>query len=93
MLDQPSQAYYPSEAEKQAGSPDSDADRLAVTLMYELMRDVVAELQPSFQLIVVDHANLATDWFQQSLRENWRNGAKLIPEDWPTTDQLDVPAD
>lgn len=82
MLDQPSQAYYPSEAEKQSGTPENDSDRVAVTLMYQLMRDVVTELQPSLQLIVVDHANLAESWFQESIRENWRGGAKLIPASW-----------
>jgi hypothetical protein len=85
MLDQPSQAYYPSEAEKQAGTPHSDADRLAVTRMYELMLSVVQELAPEFQIIVVDHANLSPDWFQASLRENWRDGRKLIPPGWGPT--------
>lgn len=82
MLDQPSQAYYPSEADRLRGVPVNDADRAAVERMYQLMRDVVADLAPSFQVIVADHADLATDWFQAAVVENWREGRKLIPEAW-----------
>jgi hypothetical protein len=49
---------------------------------YELMRDVTEELAPDFQIIVCDHANLAEDWFQASIVENWRDGRKLIPAEW-----------
>jgi hypothetical protein len=84
MLDQPTQAYYPSELEQQQGTPRRDTDAAAVRRLYELMRDVVLELDPRFQVIVCDHANLAEDWFQSSVVENWRGGRKLIPEDWLT---------
>ena len=58
------------------------ADRIAVRAMFELMRDVVNELSPRFQVIVCDHADLPEPWFDQAVRERWRHGAKLIPADW-----------
>jgi hypothetical protein len=30
----------------------------------------------------MDHANLATPWFQDSVVEVWRDGNKLVPLDW-----------
>lgn len=82
MLDQPTQAHYPSEKDNETGLPEEDADRMAVRAMFELMRDVVADLAPKFQMIVCDHADLPADWFQQSVRYRWRNGEALIPADW-----------
>ncbi|NKW46033.1 DUF3732 domain-containing protein [Rhodococcus hoagii] len=82
MLDQPTQAHYPSEKDNESGLPPEDADRLAVRRMFELMRDVVAELSPQLQIIVCDHADLPELWFQQAVRERWRYGAKLIPAEW-----------
>ena len=63
MIDQPTQAYYPSDAAKNAGQVD-DADRTAVLSMFTVMRDVVAELAPRMQVIVSDHANLDEQWFR-----------------------------
>jgi hypothetical protein len=82
MLDQPTQAHYPSENDNATGLPEEDADRIAVRAMFELMRDVVAELTPRFQVIVCDHADLPEAWFDQAVRERWRHGLKLIPADW-----------
>lgn len=85
MLDQPTQAHYPSENDNETGQPEEDADRIAVRAMFALMRDVVAELAPRFQIIVCDHADLPEPWFQQAVREHWRHGVKLIPADWLET--------
>jgi hypothetical protein len=82
MLDQPSQAYYPSEMEQEGGVPEDEDDRAAVRRMYELMRDVANELAPKFQIIVCDHANLPEEWFQDAVQHNWREGRKLIPQEW-----------
>jgi hypothetical protein len=78
----PTQAHYPSDTDNAAGEPDSDADRLAVRQLFELMRDVVADLTPNFQIIVCDHADLPEDWFKDAVRHRWRDGVKLIPADW-----------
>lgn len=82
MLDQPSQAFYPSEVEQLGGVPEGEDDRAAVRRMYELMRDVAKELEPEFQIIVCDHANLPEEWFQDAVQHNWREGRKLIPQEW-----------
>jgi hypothetical protein len=82
MLDQPSQAYYPSEVEQQEGLPEGEQDRAAVERLYELMRSVTEELRPHFQIIVCDHANLPAPWFQDAVAHNWRHGDKLIPDSW-----------
>lgn len=82
MLDQPTQAYYPSDLEQNEGIPEGENDRAAVRRMFELMRDVCAELAPDFQVIVCDHANLPEEWFQEAVRHNWRGGEKLIPQEW-----------
>jgi Protein of unknown function (DUF3732) len=80
MLDQPTQAYYPSELDQLSGVPSRDEDRLAVRRMYELMLEVVKELAPEFQVVVCDHANLDEPWFQEAITENWRSGAQPIPQ-------------
>jgi hypothetical protein len=82
MLDQPTQAYYPSEIEQQTGVPDSDSDKEAVRRMFRLLHDVAEELAPDLQIIVCDHANLPEDWFRGSVAHNWRDGEALIPQSW-----------
>ncbi|WP_406106231.1 DUF3732 domain-containing protein [Micromonospora globbae] len=81
MLDQPTQAYYPSEVEQHRGVPRDDDDRAAVRRLFELMRDVATELAPDMQIIVCDHADLPEPWFQQAVRHNWRGDA-LVPNEW-----------
>lgn len=82
MLDQPTQAYFPSDLAQARGDMDTDADRVAVRRLFELIRDVVDELAPNFQVIVCDHANLPDEWFQDAVRYDWRGGEKLIPAEW-----------
>ncbi|MEV4465150.1 DUF3732 domain-containing protein [Micromonospora echinofusca] len=81
MLDQPTQAYYPSEVDQHRGIPSHDDDRAAVRRLFEFMRDVASELAPDMQIIVCDHADLPEPWFQQAVRHNWRGDA-LIPNEW-----------
>lgn len=85
MLDQPTQAFFPEEVVDAA--EDEDADWAAVRRQFELLRDVVETLSGELQVIVCDHANLADDWFQSAIVDNWRNGVALIPDDWPTRDE------
>lgn len=82
MLDQPTQGWYRSEVDQNAGIPGRDTDREAVNRLFRLIYDVVTDLAPHMQVIICDHANLPDDWFQTSVRHNWRNGEKLIPQDW-----------
>ncbi|MED7926261.1 DUF3732 domain-containing protein [Nonomuraea sp. LP-02] len=82
MLDQPTQVWYRSEVDQNTGTPGRDSDREAVTRLFRLIYEVVAELAPHMQMIVCDHANLPEDWFQESVQHNWRGGEKLIPQEW-----------
>lgn len=88
MLDQPTQAFFPEEIVDAA--EDEDADWGAVRRQFELLRDVAQSLSGGLQIIVCDHANLADPWFQAAVVENWRNGLALIPDDWPTKDELNA---
>lgn len=89
LLDQLSQAHF---------SPDTvpvndvtqekiDADRKAVKNLFGLIFDVVDSLKGKFQVIITDHPDFGDDArFQKALRERWRDGLKLVPEDWPRVD-------
>ncbi|QLL08767.1 DUF3732 domain-containing protein [Mycobacterium vicinigordonae] len=82
MIDQPTQAFYPSDSAKNEGAVN-DADRTAVLAMFTVMRDVVEALTPRMQVIVSDHADLADEvWFQDAVRHRWREGIRLIPTEW-----------
>ena len=82
MIDQPTQAFYPSDVEKNAGTVN-DADREAVLAMFRAMRDVAEALAPNMQIIVSDHANLVDEeWFQDSVEHIWRGGEALVPVEW-----------
>ncbi|MGW1543206.1 DUF3732 domain-containing protein [Streptomyces sp. NPDC002309] len=88
MLDQPTQPYYPSDMAKARGRLEDiplDEDRVTVTHLFQVMYQVVTELAPDFQIIVSDHADLPHDWYQASVRYNWRGGKKLIPTTWLDT--------
>ncbi|MDP2496183.1 DUF3732 domain-containing protein [Shimia thalassica] len=84
VLDQPTQAYYPPDAVE--GSLDEikiDADRRAVHSLFELMHHACQEISAPFQLIVLDHAHLRFDWFENAIVEEWRGEDALIPSSWP----------
>jgi hypothetical protein len=51
MIDQPTQAFYPSDTAKNEGTVN-DSDRAAVLAMFTVMRDVVEALAPRMQIIV-----------------------------------------
>lgn len=90
MIDQPTQAFYPSDAAKNTGAV-ADADREAVLAMFQVMRDVVEELTPRMQVIVSDHADLVDEaWFQDAIEHYWRGGTKLVPVDWIDSDTESV---
>jgi hypothetical protein len=82
ILDQPSQVYFPDDVRRPEDEEISDEDRQRITALYELIRDVVATLGDRLQVIVLDHANLAPDWFQRAVVANWRYGDALVPAQW-----------
>jgi hypothetical protein len=85
MLDQPTQAFFSSELqalrERSIGLL-GDEDREAVRRLFALMVEVVADLGGQLQVIVTDHAELNEAWFANAVAHNWREGRKLIPQDW-----------
>jgi hypothetical protein len=81
MLDQPSQVYFPPDAPEL--EPENDTDRLALTRAFDTLFDFVEEASDGFQIIVLEHADLSDERFQNSIRRRWRTtGAGLIPQAW-----------
>ena len=85
IFDQPSQAHYPAERDQQGSlDPLDDKDRHAVQALFELMFRACQEID-GLQLIVLDHAHLADDWFEASIVEEWRRNRFLVPPEWDTS--------
>lgn len=76
FIDQPSQVYFPSDLDAQ------NTDKEEVNNLYKFIFNRVKELNNNFQVIIVDHANLANEEFQDAIIEKWWDGKKLIPESW-----------
>ncbi|MES0871287.1 DUF3732 domain-containing protein [Pseudovibrio sp. SCP19] len=85
IFDQPTQAYYPPDrTEGGLDQLETDADRRAVQALFELMDKASKEIESPFQLIVLDHANLRLDWFENAIVEEWRGDMALVPREWPS---------
>jgi hypothetical protein len=85
MLDQPTQAFYPSDRRRAADrGPDElpDEDQAMVRRLFALMRDTVTDLDGVLQIIVTDHAEIDESWFGNRVKHNWRDGKALVPRDW-----------
>lgn len=83
FIDQPSQVYFPPDNDLNGTMENiKNEDRLAVAKMYKLAFDVAEQLHPNFQIIMTDHANLAEEWFQRCIIENWWGDLKLVPDEW-----------
>ena len=77
FLDQPSQVYFPSEI----GERNIDLDE--VNKIYQFIINRTNELEGKLQVIIVDHANIHKDYFQQNICEDWWSLEKnLVPNDW-----------
>ncbi len=89
VFDQPTQAYYPPDTVED-GSLESlnDDDRQAVHSLFELMNFACAEIDPDFQLIILDHAHLLDDWFGNAIVEEWRGNNALVPAEWPDGESI-----
>lgn len=86
LLDQLSQAHFSPDmvSSKSVTQEKIDADRKAVKRLFSLIFDVTESLKGTFQVIITDHPDFSDDVrFQKALRERWRDGLKLVPEDWP----------
>lgn len=94
IFDQPTQVYFPSsdvyratQGLNQQELVEADADIVAVERMFNFLFDFCAELNPNFQIIVLEHANLNNERFQIALVEPpWNHERALIPDDWLIAD-------
>jgi hypothetical protein len=91
FIDQPSQVYFPAETDIEGSMAlVSENDRLAVSRMLKLVFEVVAAVasstQQGMQVIITEHADIDEEWFQSAIAERWRQGRKLVPEDWPRSE-------
>lgn len=82
FIDQAAQGYYPENYQEKDGEFIESSDEKAVRKIFEFIFMVVRELAPDFQVIITDHARLDSPEFKAAIREEWRNGKKLIPRDW-----------
>ncbi|MEU3747222.1 MULTISPECIES: DUF3732 domain-containing protein [Streptomyces] len=89
FLDQPSQVYYPEDA--QDGTPVTD--RAALLNLYETIQRTVDALQSDFQVIVMEHADLDDEPFRSAVQARWRrsNGDALVPREWITEEVPEEP--
>jgi hypothetical protein len=77
--------YFPPEpAEDRSVEDLGDDDRAELRRMFKMVFDAVSDVTPGFQVIITEHADINEDWYQDSVRERWRGGLKLVPEDWPS---------
>lgn len=80
FIDQPSQVYYPPE--KNTNMVEVSSDDVAVRKMFDFIFNITEDLAPNLQVILTDHAFLNTKEFQENTIEVWREGKKLIPDEW-----------
>jgi hypothetical protein len=84
IFDQPTQAYYPPDStEGGLDEIEKDDDRTAVQALFKLMSVACEEIGREFQLIVLDHAHLKDEWFEDAIIQEWRGTSALVPYDWP----------
>lgn len=81
VFDQPSKAHYPPDLDDLSGVDDDD--RQSVVRLFRFMYQK-SNMERPFQTIVLDHADEKEDWFQDSVIERWREGEKLVPDNWPS---------
>ncbi|MFT3991271.1 MAG: DUF3732 domain-containing protein [Luteolibacter sp.] len=87
IFDQPSQVYFPK---KLAGVREGDEPKIldedvdAIRKTFKVLDFFCRKFTPRFQIIVFDHAPDSV-WGRlpfTHLVEEWRGGAKLVPEEW-----------
>ncbi|WP_345423075.1 DUF3732 domain-containing protein [Actinomycetospora chlora] len=80
ILDQPSQVYFPADHgdERELGGED----REALSRYFRVIIDRIASSGSGFQVLVLDHADLEEEWFQDAVIQRWRDGEALVPAAW-----------
>jgi hypothetical protein len=84
FLDQPSQVYFPQEQAVDTSIEElDDDDRRDLSRMFKLIFEAVEAVTPEMQVIITEHADINEGWYRNAVRERWRGGLKLVPDDWP----------
>lgn len=87
IIDQPSQVYFPKlRGEKEFDGIYEDEDIIAVKSIFKTLANSVVAENGDWQCIVLDHADGSIYKDIEGVHEvvEWRNGNKLIPEEWYT---------
>ncbi len=84
ILDQPSPVYFPSDYENAGPEPEREADRTSLRrAFFEVITEVITNLAPGLQVIVMEHADLQAPVFSTAVVERWRRGqGALVPREW-----------
>ncbi|GAB7046711.1 hypothetical protein JCM9534A_18370 [Catenuloplanes indicus JCM 9534] len=83
ILDQPSPVYFPSDYENAGPEPEREADRTSLRRAFEVITEVITNLAPGLQVIVMEHADLQAPVFSTAVVERWRRGqGALVPREW-----------
>jgi hypothetical protein len=86
LLDQPTQAFFPSEKRDDKDRKLSDLrdeDQTQVRRIFGVLLKTLADLDGELQCIVMDHAEIDEPWFADAVgANNWRDGRGLVPHDW-----------
>ncbi|WLQ43938.1 DUF3732 domain-containing protein [Streptomyces laculatispora] len=80
FLDQPSQVWFPPATHD--GDDHTDKDSRAAQELFRLIHEVVKDLAPELQVIVCDHVDFPTPWFQEAVVHRWHHSEKLVPAHW-----------
>lgn len=100
VFDQPSQVYFPKRlAERSNEEVDvdpkyRDQDVEAVRKAFHVLANAASDAQGELQIIVLDHAT-DTVWGETAninTVAEWRDGKKLVPEEWPSVHDVRPPA-
>lgn len=85
VFDQPSQVYFPSNISQNEDDPQlTNEDMEAVKKVFITMQAAIKKSSNNLQILIFDHASEEV-WSGLEgihLVEEWRNGMKLIPEEW-----------
>lgn len=84
FFDQPTQAYYPPDT---IAETVKNTDREAVLKMFKFIKDASKEL--NIQVVIMEHADIQQDWFQEMVTEKWWDGQKkLVPIEWLDSEKV-----
>ncbi len=85
IYDQPSQVYFPRIIKDKNEEPRFDSEDVgAVRKIFNTLATSIITTKGKWQAIVLDHADLSIYHDIEGIYEvdEWRNGKKLIPEEW-----------